>query len=129
MEILRNHDGSPIFLLNSAGARLGALQALGDTVGSILAATFTIFFSVILGAVALAFVAVEFPAILDALLNSAGWVDDRITGTGLDSRYNVWVQFLIDPTQIVFLGFVIVTRIILAVIFSTGANMMGMGDR
>ena len=97
--------------------------------GNILAATFTIFFSVILGAVALAFVAVQAPAILDALLNSAGWVDDRITGTGLDPAYNVWVQFLIDPTQIVFLGFVIVMRIILAIIVSAGANMMGLGNR
>ena len=93
--------------------------------GNILSATFTIFFSVILGAVALAFVAVQFPEVLQTLLNIAGSVEDQITGTGLDPTYNVWIEFLIDQRQIVFLAFVIVIRIILAAIVSAFAGMMG----
>lgn len=102
-----------------------SFELLGDVVGRILGATFTIFFSVILGAVALAFVAVQAPDILQTLLNSAGWVEDRITGTGLDPTYNIWIEFLIDQRQIVFLGFVIVTRVILATIVSASAGLLG----
>jgi len=80
---------------------------------------------VVLGAVALAFVAVQYPGVLQTLLNVAGSVEDQITGTGLDPTYNVWIEFLIDQRQIVFLAFVIVTRIILATIVSAASSMMG----
>ena len=93
--------------------------------GRVLAATANIFFSLLLGAVALAFVAVQFPEIMQVLLTWASWLADQITGTRLDPKYNVWVMFLIDERQLVFLGFVIVMRILLASI----TNALGIGDR
>lgn len=101
----------------------------GSLVGRLLAAAANIFLSLLLGAIALAFLAVQFPDIIQTLLNSAGWLRDQVTGTGLDPKYNIWLTFLIDERQLVFLGFVIVMRILLALIIGGVAGMLGMGRR
>jgi hypothetical protein len=79
-----------------------------------------------LGAAALAFVAVQFPGTMEALLDLGSWVTDELGSTGLDSKYNVWVKFLMNEQQIVFMGFVIIMRIILALIMAGLASMFGM---
>ena len=84
----------------------------------VLAATANIFFSLLLGAIALAFVAVQWPGTMEHILNMASGVKDQLTNTGLASKYNVWIKFLIGEQQLVFMGFVIVTRIILAMLIA-----------
>ena len=79
-----------------------------------LGAASTIFFSIILGAVAMAFTAVELPGVFEALQNGAGSLEDLIGDTGLDPKYNVWVKFLIDDIQLVFMGYVIVMRVLMS---------------
>ena len=84
----------------------------------VLAAAGNIFISLLLGAVALAFVAVQWPEAMDHIINMAANVKSHLTNTGLASKYNVWVKFLLSEQQLVFMGFVIVTRIILALLIA-----------
>jgi hypothetical protein len=88
--------------------RLGGyvvLRALGS-VGSIV-------FSLIIGALLLAYVGVEWPSVLSASLRLAHGLKEVITGTSLDPRYNVWIEFLLDDRQLVFMFYVVLARILL----------------
>ncbi len=75
-----------------------------------------IIFSLILGAVLLALVAFHSPETLSASLRWAHSVKEIITGTSLDPRYNVWIEFLLDDRQLVFMGFVVLARILLGLL-------------
>ncbi len=72
--------------------------------------------SLILGAVLLVFVAFNSPETLSASLHWAHSVKEVITGTPLDPKYNVWIEFLLDDRQLVFMGFVVLARILLGLI-------------
>jgi hypothetical protein len=95
----------------------------------ILGATSNIFFSLVLGAAALAVVAVNWPGSMETLLDWGSWVTDELGSTGLDSKYNVWVKFLMNEQQIVFMGFVIVMRVILALLMAGLGSMFGLNRR
>lgn len=80
-----------------------------------------IFLSLILAAVALVYVGIEYPQMLERMLVKASVVKDWITDsrhTGLDVRYNVWVKFLLQEQQFVFMFFVVVMRILPLIFFS-----------
>jgi len=89
----------------------------------------SIFFSLILAAVALAAIAVLYPETMERLLDGASWVRDQLTSTGLAPKYNVWVKFLIAEQQLLFMGFVIVMRLLLALLIAAGSSLLGLGDR
>ena len=58
---------------------------------------------------------------LEGMLVEASQVKEWLTNsanTGLDVRYNVWVKFLIQEQQFVFMFFVIVMRIALLLFFT-----------
>ncbi len=82
-----------------------------------------IFLSLLLGAIALAYVGVEYPGLLDTMLDQASdfktWL---LAHSGLEDKYNVWVKFLIQEQQFVFMFFVIVMRLSLLLLaaFATG---------
>ncbi len=84
----------------------------------VLAAAGNIFFSLLLGAVALAFVAVQWPEVMEQILTLAAGLKEHLTNTPLASKYNVWIKFLLQEQQLVFMGFVIVTRILLATLIA-----------
>ena len=69
--------------------------------------------SLLLGAVLLALVGVHSPETLSASLRWAHSVKEIITGTSLDPHYNVWIEFLLDDRQLVFMFYVVLARIIL----------------
>ncbi|MGI9409115.1 MAG: hypothetical protein ACR2OV_03510 [Hyphomicrobiaceae bacterium] len=80
-----------------------------------------IFLSLVLAAVALVYVGIEHPTALEGMLIQASHFKEVLTDTsytGLDVRYNVWVKFLLQEQQFVFMFFVILMRILLLVIFS-----------
>ena len=89
----------------------------------ILAAIFRaggmIFLSLLLGALALAYVGVEHPSYLDVMLDAASdfkaWL---LAHSALETKYNVWVKFLIQEQQFVFMFFVIVMRLVLLFVFA-----------
>lgn len=92
--------------------------------GAIFRAGSTIFLSLLLGAIALAYVGVEHPDYLDVMLDTASdfktWL---LAHSALETKYNVWVKFLIQEQQFVFMFFVIVMRLLLLFIFSGGAAL------
>ena len=86
---------------------------------SILRAGSVIFFSLLLGAIALAFVGVEYPGILNSMLDQASdFKTFLVAHSGLEDKYNVWVKFLIQDQQFVFMFFVILMRLLLLLLFA-----------
>ena len=77
----------------------------------------------------MAFIAVQFPEFMETLLDSGSWLTDEIGSTGLDAKYNVWVKFLLNEQQVVFMGFVILMRIILAILGAAIGSVLGIGRR
>jgi hypothetical protein len=91
---------------------------------SVLIASANIFFSLLLGAVALVFVGIQYPELFSHILDGAGWVRDEITGTALNVKYNNWIRFLIDEKQITYMFFTVVCRIALALVVAGGRAIM-----
>lgn len=82
----------------------------------VLAAT-SIFFSLILGAVLLALVGYHDPELLSEMLGWARELKLFITSRGLAPHYNIWLEFFLEERQLLFMSFVIVARVILALVF------------
>jgi len=92
----------------------------------VLRATATIFLSVILGALVFAYMAVQFPDAMESVFAAAGYVRGLMVDSGLvPPRYNVWVMFLVAEQQLVFLGFVILMRILMAMVAGAVGNSFG----
>jgi hypothetical protein len=82
----------------------------------ILLSAGNILLSLILGALLMALVAVYSPETLSVLLAWARSFKSLITGTGLDARYNIWLELLLEERQLLFMGFTIFARILLGLI-------------
>ncbi len=74
-----------------------------------------LFFSLILGAVMLGLVGYNSPETLSHMLAWARELKSAITGTGLDPKYNIWVEVLLEERQLLFMFFTIAARIVLAI--------------
>lgn len=82
----------------------------------ILLSTGNILLSLILGALLMALVAVFSPETLSELLGWAHSFKSLITGTGLNAKYNIWLELLLEERQLLFMGFTIFARLILGLI-------------
>lgn len=82
----------------------------------LLFSTGNILISLLIGAIALAFVGINFPELLDSLITAAGHVKGWLVGTSLPSKYNVWVRLLLEEKQLVFMFFTILSRIVLSLL-------------
>jgi hypothetical protein len=82
----------------------------------IFLATTNIFVSMVIGAIAMGVVWYLDPEVMEGLFRSASVVKDWIVNLGIPPKYNNFLMFLIEERQIVFMGFVIVTRFVLAVL-------------
>jgi hypothetical protein len=82
----------------------------------LLLGTGTIFLSMILGAFALAVVGYNWPMALSEMLAWARDLKSIITSTGIDPKYNIWVELLLEERQLLFMFFTIAARIVLAII-------------
>lgn len=91
----------------------------------VLLSTGNIIVSLILGAIALAFVGINYPETLDQIISLATSVKGYIVGTNLPPKYNVWVRLLLEEKQLVFMFFTIVMRILLAVLQSIAFGFFG----
>lgn len=79
-------------------------------------ATTNIFASLVLGALAMGVVWYLSPGTMQDLFQLASGVKGWLTGLGIDPTYNNFIWFLIEERQLVFMGFVIVTRMVLAIL-------------
>lgn len=87
---------------------------------SVFIASANIFFSLLLGAVVLVFVGVQYPELFSHIIDGASWLRDEITSTSLNVKYNNWVRLLIDDKQLTYMFFTIVSRIAIAILVAGG---------
>ena len=95
----------------------------------LLLATGTIFFSLILGAILLAFVGYNNPELLSEMLGWARQLKVFITSRGLAPHYNIWLELLLEERQLLFMAFVIASRIVIAITMGLGAYIYGVLSR
>ena len=79
----------------------------------LMLSTSSLFFSLILGAIMLGVVGYNSPETLSYLLARAGELKHLITSTGLDPKYNIWVEVLLEERQLLFMFFTIAARLII----------------
>jgi hypothetical protein len=91
----------------------------------LLMSTGNIFLSLVLGAIALAFVGYNDPELLSYLLGWARELKAMITGSGLDPKYNIWLELLLEERQLLFMGFTIFARILLSILAGFVAFLFG----
>ncbi len=91
----------------------------------LLLSTGSIFVSLVIGAFCLALVGYNSPETLSTMLGWARQLKSVITGTGLDPKYNIWVELLLEERQLLFMFFTIAARIVLALIGGFFASLFG----
>jgi Cu/Ag efflux pump CusA len=67
--------------------------------------------------------ALNYPPAISTSLRWARAVKDVITGSGLSPTYNIWLEFFIEERQLVFIGFTIIMRMVLAVFTYAGHRL------
>lgn len=81
----------------------------------------------ILAALTIIFLALNYPAVISSSLRTARTVKDIITGSGLNPSYNVWLEFLLEERQLVFIGYTIIMRMVLAILTYIGTMLWPRG--
>ena len=77
----------------------------------------------LLAIVTIIFLGLNYPPAISASLRWARSAKDVITGTGLNPSYNVWLEFLLEDRQLVFIGYTIIMRMVLALLTYTGSRI------
>ena len=104
-------------MANRAAAGGGAAASLlGVSVLRILLSVANIVFSLILGALLMAVVAIYSPETLSMMLGWARSFKGLITSTGLNPKYNIWLELLLEERQLLLMFFTVIARIILAIL-------------
>jgi hypothetical protein len=68
----------------------------------------------ILAIMTIIFLGLNYPPAISASLRWARVAKDVITGTGLNPSYNIWLEFFLEERQLVFIGYTILMRALLA---------------
>jgi len=84
-----------------------------------------VFFSLILGAVALGFFWFYFPDWTLQLFRWAGSIRESLISGNWPARYEVVLRALVDERQIVYMGFVLATRILVGVVIAFFYKLFG----
>jgi hypothetical protein len=82
----------------------------------LLFSSFFFFFTLVVGAILFVVVTLNFPGIMNQLIDVAGQLPSLLRSWGLPDSYAVWLNVLVNGGQLVLLGFVLVTRIVFALI-------------
>ena len=84
-----------------------------------------VFFSLILGAVALFFFWLYFPDWTLQLFRWASSIREGVASGTWPARYEVAIRALVDERQIVYMGFVLATRIVMGVMIMLFYKVIG----
>ena len=84
-----------------------------------------VFFSLFLGAVGLGFFWFYFPDWTLQLFKWAGSIRESLISGTWPARYEVVLRALVDERQIVYMGFVLATRIIVGIMIVMGYRLLG----
>jgi hypothetical protein len=87
--------------------------------------TSTLFFSLVLGAILLGLVGYNSPETLSMMLGWARNLKSVITGTGLDPKYNIWVEVLLEERQLLFMFFTIAARVLIGLLMGLVGALSG----
>jgi hypothetical protein len=82
----------------------------------LLFTSFSFAFTLIVGALAFAATAIEFPGVMRELLGAAQTLSGYLSTLGLSDRYLVWIDILLSGDKVVLLGFVLATRIVFSIL-------------
>lgn len=77
----------------------------------------------VLAILTIIFLGLNYPPAISTSLRWARSAKDVITGTGLNPSYNVWLEFLLEDRQLVFIGYTIIMRMVLALVTYTGMRI------
>ena len=77
-----------------------------------------VFFSLILGALALAFCWIYLPEFTLSLFKYASSLREWIFSQGMSAKYEVMVRALVDDRQIVYMGFVLLSRLAVSLLLA-----------
>jgi hypothetical protein len=91
----------------------------------VLLATSNIFFSLVLGLLAFGFVFINYPETMATILDAASGLKDWLTNRGISPEYNNWMRVLLEERQLVFMGFTILMRVLLSILFAVTGSVMG----
>jgi hypothetical protein len=97
--------------------------------GQIIGSTLWLLLALVLGAVAMAFFALNFPETLSQFIGVARQVKVWLASSVLPARYNVWLELLLEERQLVFMFFTLAARLFLAVVSSLFWWLIGRGSR
>ncbi len=95
----------------------------------VMLSTGNIFFSLMLGLLAGAFVFINFPETAAAILDWAAMLKTWLTDRGLSPEYNNWLRIFLGEAQLVLMGFTIAARLVLSIVMSAGLWVFGFEDR
>jgi hypothetical protein len=84
-----------------------------------------VFFSLLLGALAFGFFWLCFPDVTLQLFKWASLLRDGLLSAAWLSRYEATLRFFVDERQIVYMGFVLVTRIIVGLLIALVTRFTG----
>lgn len=97
--------------------------------GQIIGSTVWLFLALVLGAVAMAFCAINLPETLSSLIGVARQVKIWLASSVLPARYNVWLELLLEERQLVFMFFTLAARLFLAVVSTFFWWLIGRASR
>jgi hypothetical protein len=93
----------------------------------LLFSSFTFVLTLAVGAVAFAATAIEYPTLMRQLISWAQLLPPYLSQVGLSDTYLVWTDILLSGDKLVLMGFVIVTRLVFALIGMIFGPLFGMG--
>jgi len=85
--------------------------------------------TILLGAFAFAATAIQQPTLMRELLSIARQIPDHFAASGLSDEYLVWVDILLGGDKLVFIGYLVVARIIVGMLAAMMGGIFGFGAR
>lgn len=85
--------------------------------------------TLLLGAFAFAFTAIEQPTLMRELLSIARHIPEQFSRSGISDEYLVWVDILLGGDKLVFIGYLIVAQIVVGMSASMLGGLFGFGRR
>jgi len=83
--------------------------------------------TILLGAFAFAATAIQQPTLMRELLSIARQVPEHFAASGLSDEYLVWVDILLGGDKLVFIGYLVVARIVVGVLAGLFGGIFGFG--
>ena len=85
--------------------------------------------TIALGAFAFAATAIQQPTLMRELLSIARRIPEYFAASGLSDEYLVWADILLGGDKLVFIGYLVLARIVVGILASLLGSIFGFGVR